>query len=956
MTIPGPDSASYGNFKYEATEHETVYNFSFVDTAGKKHEFIVTIELGSHAARVEEFATHFFKNYISQIGGSSDGQEAKKLSEMHVGEELVVEQGESAPTVKNGSGVDKTAEYRGLTQAYSVASNILSPSSRTAEPAGGLPTKDDDVGVYARHSDSRGSDSVRGGSLADKSMERDAHGPTDRRAAADASWEEFHEGSDVFPDDGSMRGDGAATHRRRAVDAGWEREAERGALRARPSGRWDGEESVVARRVPAAESHMEQLPEIDLRTKPAYLTEKEPKQKTMALTDELRRIKSDLNDPNKVTKANIDLFFLKRRVDADKKLLKGIHSWDSDYEENMQGMYRKGLPSWTIEGEIDELCRQAGINEKGFKFPQSFTAQDRACLIAMENAFPLKGEKKLFKDLDFNGIELKDTNMFEGADLKEAYFHSSTLEGFSFKEADLRGAYFSESTLKDVSFERADLRGAYFDKSTLEKVSFERADLREANFTLACLKDVDFEKADLRKANLYAAYIMHGSLKDARLQGANLRDANIYETDLKNARFRRGGGRFARDRDATFDNTLFFQDGICSTYIPPNRLSSNGTFPIFPKSPEGAVFSRKFAELLNKEGIATIKSEAIFDEDRRGAIPPSVSIKKKSRAGSEISPRRKSSVTIRPLPPAEAAQIGAARAGGSEVDDDDKTALEESAFDISLEDDELSGLPVALKAIVQFLESWAEQEEIVEDENSIQTRVLQLRNNLKEHLGDVNPVLDRYVELVINQSIDVDELLRLLEIKCIDYEEMVGSGIIGAVKGRIELANIDEESRSPPDLTGLNFEGLNPTEFDELKSSLQGADLSGADLSGRNLSDMPLSGAILMAANLSDADLRSAFLIDADLTGADLIAANLRSADLMGAKLNGAQLSGAQLNEADLSNANLRGADLFGADLSGADLRGADLRDVITDKKTKLSSNQRDLIEAAKLKGEDGGV
>ncbi len=125
-----------------------------------------------------------------------------------------------------------------------------------------------------------------------------------------------------------------------------------------------------------------------------------------------------------------------------------------------------------------------------------------------------------------------------------------------------------------------------------------------------------------------------------------------------------------------------------------------------------------------------------------------------------------------------------------------------------------------------------------------------------------------------------------------------------------------ERSEIRPDISQVNFNGV-----DLSRANFAGAFISDADLAGANISEADLRGAELIATNLFGANLHRADLSDADLLDADLGAADLSHASL----------SHANLRRTNFRNANLRGAsldaDLYEPVLSGADLRDADFRD-----------------------------
>ena len=110
---------------------------------------------------------------------------------------------------------------------------------------------------------------------------------------------------------------------------------------------------------------------------------------------------------------------------------------------------------------------------------------------------------------------------------------------------------------------------------------------------------------------------------------------------------------------------------------------------------------------------------------------------------------------------------------------------------------------------------------------------------------------------------------------------------------------ISRDGRRPPNLCGLNFNGVNL-----VGASLSGASLAGASLNGADLSNADLENTTLTGADLRSADFFGASLSEANFAGQSWTCCDdptdPTDCDRAGAP---AQLSGADFSNADLSNA-----------------------------------------------------
>lgn len=137
------------------------------------------------------------------------------------------------------------------------------------------------------------------------------------------------------------------------------------------------------------------------------------------------------------------------------------------------------------------------------------------------------------------------------------------------------------------------------------------------------------------------------------------------------------------------------------------------------------------------------------------------------------------------------------------------------------------------------------------------------------------------------------------------------------VQPNLYRANLRGNSRTGPDLSGIDFH----------EAQLAMANLSGAILHRANLSKAVLNGAYLLRANMPDATLTKADLSEAICRVVDLSGANFREAKLTRTDLSGANLTRSDLRQAELIRTNFTEANCREANFSHAYLAGVILGD-----------------------------
>lgn len=115
----------------------------------------------------------------------------------------------------------------------------------------------------------------------------------------------------------------------------------------------------------------------------------------------------------------------------------------------------------------------------------------------------------------FDGANLSDANGSEGADFNNSSFVGVTAASSIWEYSQLTG----------VKFDGADLSNADFTASVLEGARFYRCNMPLVNFS----------KAFMKSTNLVQANLFRGSLEKVDLSSANLSGANLYEVELRDA-------------------------------------------------------------------------------------------------------------------------------------------------------------------------------------------------------------------------------------------------------------------------------------------------------------------------------------------------------------------------------------------------------------------------------------
>ena len=146
---------------------------------------------------------------------------------------------------------------------------------------------------------------------------------------------------------------------------------------------------------------------------------------------------------------------------------------------------------------------------------------------------------------DFSKCNLQRANL-HGANLCEASVEGASGKEVNMTEADLTGlcasggcdfpnGHFGKTKGKESIWEGANLANADFSYSSMEGADFTSADLTLANFSAANMKFARFTNASLQEAKFIQMNLFQGSLEKANLTRTDLRGSNLYAAEFLDA-------------------------------------------------------------------------------------------------------------------------------------------------------------------------------------------------------------------------------------------------------------------------------------------------------------------------------------------------------------------------------------------------------------------------------------
>ena len=133
--------------------------------------------------------------------------------------------------------------------------------------------------------------------------------------------------------------------------------------------------------------------------------------------------------------------------------------------------------------------------------------------------------------VDLSGADMRNSDLM-GAMLRRANLSGCRLNPIHMYRADLRQAKFSESLLNGANLRGADCREADFQDADLDRII-----LSDANLSGANLRGANLSRANLDRANLTGADLTGATLNGAALTRTNLSDAIFQESDFYEAVF-----------------------------------------------------------------------------------------------------------------------------------------------------------------------------------------------------------------------------------------------------------------------------------------------------------------------------------------------------------------------------------------------------------------------------------
>lgn len=151
-------------------------------------------------------------------------------------------------------------------------------------------------------------------------------------------------------------------------------------------------------------------------------------------------------------------------------------------------------------------------------------------------------KKSIFKGADFSRCTM-DKADFQGSNLAEATVDSAVGVEVNMSETDLTelrasgGCNFTQGIFRKATglesiWEKANLKDADFSFSHMEGADFTSASLENANLSCSNMKFTRFMKANLSGARMKAMNLFQGSLEKANLTGADLRGSNLYGAEF----------------------------------------------------------------------------------------------------------------------------------------------------------------------------------------------------------------------------------------------------------------------------------------------------------------------------------------------------------------------------------------------------------------------------------------
>jgi len=150
--------------------------------------------------------------------------------------------------------------------------------------------------------------------------------------------------------------------------------------------------------------------------------------------------------------------------------------------------------------------------------------------------------KAILDNANFSGSNLQDVSMEEASGIKVNMTAADLTQLRASDGCNFTKGIFRETMGRESIWENANLTEAEFAYSKMEGADFTSAILDKANFNSADMKFSRFIKASLCEAKFVSMNLFRGSLEKANLSKTDFRGSNLYEVEFYNAKI--GNCRF----------------------------------------------------------------------------------------------------------------------------------------------------------------------------------------------------------------------------------------------------------------------------------------------------------------------------------------------------------------------------------------------------------------------------
>jgi uncharacterized protein YjbI with pentapeptide repeats len=150
--------------------------------------------------------------------------------------------------------------------------------------------------------------------------------------------------------------------------------------------------------------------------------------------------------------------------------------------------------------------------------------------------------KAILNNADFSGSNLKDVSMEESTGIQVNMTAADLTQLRASDGCNFTKGIFRETIGRESIWEKANLTDADFSYSKMEGADFTSAILDKSNFNSADMKFSRLIKASLHEAKFVSMNLFRGSFEKANLSNTDFRGSNLYEVEFYNAKI--GNCRF----------------------------------------------------------------------------------------------------------------------------------------------------------------------------------------------------------------------------------------------------------------------------------------------------------------------------------------------------------------------------------------------------------------------------